>query len=60
MLIGIAFTNFQFLKGVLLVLPAWDNILRRIAFILILIRCAFGIDYDALQRSFVSFKVLSG
>ncbi|KAL3101963.1 hypothetical protein niasHS_003372 [Heterodera schachtii] len=62
LLVGIAFNNISPLRSSLLIRPSWDEFLRKSAFVLILLRCAVGLDHETLRRSFsfcASFGILS-
>jgi len=57
LLVGAAFTNIHWLRELgLVVLPEWEQVLRRMAFIVILMRCGMGLKPDALRESLVSCK----
>ncbi|KAL3110039.1 hypothetical protein niasHT_015642 [Heterodera trifolii] len=62
LLVGIAFNNISPLRSSLLIRPSWDDFLRKSAFVLILLRCAVGLDHETLRRSFsfcASFGIFS-
>jgi NhaP-type Na+/H+ or K+/H+ antiporter len=51
LLVGMAFRNFGFLQGLLVINAEWENLIRTTAFILIFIRCAISLDPEALRNS---------
>lgn len=52
-MVGIVFSNVPFLRDSILIRPSWDNFLRKSAFVLILVRCAVGLNPKTLRKSLV-------
>uniref|UniRef100_A0A914C478 Cation/H+ exchanger domain-containing protein n=1 Tax=Acrobeloides nanus TaxID=290746 RepID=A0A914C478_9BILA len=51
LLAGIAFRHVPFLSTWMTIDPSWDVVIRRIAFIIILIRCGISVDPNMLRSS---------
>lgn len=58
LIVGIFFANVSLFSGILSIHQSWNQIIRKIALILCLIRCGIGIDTQALKNSWVKFNFL--
>lgn len=53
LIVGIIVANVASLRLLLYIHPSWNEVLRQIAFVLILIRCGIGIEIEVLKKSWV-------